>query len=297
MASVAVVVFTRDLRVDDHPARPRGPRGGAGGAPLRVRRHDPRQLLQPAQPHRVSRGVARRPRRRAPRSAGALVVRRGEWVREVAAVVDEVGAGLGARERRRERVRPRAVGAPRRPVPVPIERAPGITVVAPGEITPGSGRVAGLTTTKCSRRTSAAGPKCAVATWSTRRTTSRCPTASTRAPCRSSTSWSTATAPRTSRRGAPAPGTPSSRRGSSRGCAATPTTTTTCPAMPRRASRRTSTSGASHHWRRSAHAGHHQGEGRCVRAAALLARLLPRRFSPTGPTPRRRLHRPRRPLA
>ena len=152
---------------------------------------------------------------------GALVVRRGEWVREVAAVVDEVGADsvhvsddVSGYARARSA---RLADA----VPVPIERRAGDHGGRTGRDHAGlrpcrRGRplqgvhavLPPLVRGAPSPRGARAGPL------------SRCPTASTRAPCRSSTTWSTATAPRTSRRGAPTPGTPSSRRGSSRGCAA-----------------------------------------------------------------------------
>jgi deoxyribodipyrimidine photo-lyase len=70
---------------------------------------------------------------------GALVVRRGEWVDEVVRVVQHVDASAvhvsddvsGYAQARLERL-VKAVG-------VPVERAPGITVVPPGELTPGAG--------------------------------------------------------------------------------------------------------------------------------------------------------------
>ncbi len=93
MASVAVVVFTRDLRVDDHPALARAVREAERVVPLFV--FDDTILGSSYnRPNRtgflVESLVDLDDALRA--LGGALVVRRGEWVREVAAVVDEVGA-------------------------------------------------------------------------------------------------------------------------------------------------------------------------------------------------------------
>jgi len=139
MASVAVVVFTRDLRVDDQPALARAAREAEHVVPLFV--FDD-AILQ---------GAFNRPNRTgflleslhdlddALRAlGGALVVRRGDWVRVVATVVAGVGATSvhvsddvsGYARARLARLADA--------VPVPVEPAPGITVVAPGEITPGS---------------------------------------------------------------------------------------------------------------------------------------------------------------
>jgi deoxyribodipyrimidine photo-lyase len=139
MASVAAVVFTRDLRVDDHPALARA----TGDADVVV----PLFVLDDA----ILGGSYNRPNRTgflveslhdlddALRGlGGALVVRRGDWVREVAAVVDEVGAASvhvsddvsGYARGRLDRLADA--------VDVPVERAPGVTVVEPGEISPGA---------------------------------------------------------------------------------------------------------------------------------------------------------------
>jgi deoxyribodipyrimidine photo-lyase len=138
MTSTAVVVFTRDLRVDDHPALARAAREHGRVVPLFV--FDD-----------VILGSAfNRPNRTgflleslddlddALRALGAgLVVRRGDWVRETVEVVRAVDAASvhlsgdvsGYARGRMDRLT-EAVG-------VPVERAPGVTVVAPGEITPG----------------------------------------------------------------------------------------------------------------------------------------------------------------
>src|SRR3954447_23372476 len=139
MASVAVVVFTRDLRVDDHPALARAVREAERVVPLFV--FDDSILGSSYnRPNRtaflVESLVDLDDALRA--LGGALVVRRGEWVREVAAVVDEVGAHSvhlsddvsGFARARLARLADAG--------PVPIEGAPGIAVVAPGEIPPGS---------------------------------------------------------------------------------------------------------------------------------------------------------------
>src|SRR4029079_11534039 len=93
MASVAVVVFTRDLRVDDHPALARAAREAEHVVPLFV--------LDDA----ILRSAYNAPNRTgflleslhdlddALRSlGGALVVRRGDWVDEVCAVARDAGA-------------------------------------------------------------------------------------------------------------------------------------------------------------------------------------------------------------
>jgi deoxyribodipyrimidine photo-lyase len=139
MASVAVVVFTRDLRVDDHPALARATREAERVVPLFV--FDDAILSR----------AYNRPNRTgflleslhdlddALRAlGGALVVRRGDWVQEVTAVVRNVDASSvhvsddvsGYARARLDRLAAA--------VAVPVERAPGITVIPPGEITPGA---------------------------------------------------------------------------------------------------------------------------------------------------------------
>jgi deoxyribodipyrimidine photo-lyase len=138
MASTSVVVFTRDLRVDDQPALARAARnaehvvplfvfddvilGGSFNCPNRTgflleSLHDLDDALRAL--------------------GGNLVVRRGDWVQEAVKVADAVDAGAvhvsedvsGYARRRLDRLAAA--------VHVPIERAPGITVVEPGAITPG----------------------------------------------------------------------------------------------------------------------------------------------------------------
>jgi deoxyribodipyrimidine photo-lyase len=139
MASVAVVVFTRDLRVDDHPALARAAREADRVVPLFVfeeailssRYNRPNRtgfLLDSL--HDLDDALRA--------LGGRLVVRRGDWVREVGAMVRDVDAASvhvsddvsGYARTRLDRL----AGA----VDVPVERAPGITVVPPGTITPGA---------------------------------------------------------------------------------------------------------------------------------------------------------------
>jgi deoxyribodipyrimidine photo-lyase len=139
MASVAVVVFTRDLRVDDHPALTRATREAERVVPLFV--------FDDA----ILRSNYNRPNRTgflleslhdlddALRALGGrLVVRRGDWMREVVAVAREVAATSvhvsedvsGYARTRLDRLADA--------LECPLGRAPGITIVPPGEITPGA---------------------------------------------------------------------------------------------------------------------------------------------------------------
>jgi deoxyribodipyrimidine photo-lyase len=144
MASVAVVVFTRDLRVDDHPALARAAREAERVVPLFV--FDDVVLASSFnRPNRTgflleSLGDLDDSLRAL---GGRLVVRRGDWVDEVADVVrgvdatavhvsDDVSGYAASRIDRLEHA-----------LAVPVERAPGITVLPPGAITPGTGRTEG----------------------------------------------------------------------------------------------------------------------------------------------------------
>jgi deoxyribodipyrimidine photo-lyase len=135
---VAVVVFTRDLRVDDNPALATAADGADHVVPLFVL-DDAILASSYSTPNRTGfllesladlddalRGLG-----------AALVVRRGNWVDEVVDVVRATDAGVvhasddvsGYARRRLERLEATS--------PVPVVRAPGVTVVAPGAITPG----------------------------------------------------------------------------------------------------------------------------------------------------------------
>jgi deoxyribodipyrimidine photo-lyase len=138
MASVAVVVFTRDLRVDDHPALARAAREAERVVPLFV--FDDAILASDYnRPNRTGFLLeSLRDLDDALRSlGGALVVRRGDWVDEVTDVVHAVEASSvhvsedvsGYARARLDRLTAA--------VDMPIERAPGITVIPPGELAPG----------------------------------------------------------------------------------------------------------------------------------------------------------------
>ena len=138
MTSVAVVVLTRDLRVDDHPALARAARESEHVVPLFV--FDEAILGSTFNaPNRT--GFLLESLHDLDESlralGGQLMVRRGDWVRTVAEVVRAVDANAvyvsddvsGYARRRLERLADA--------VSVPVERAPGVTVIAPGAITPG----------------------------------------------------------------------------------------------------------------------------------------------------------------
>ena len=266
MPSGAVVVFTRDLRVD-RPPRARAARCARHERrrpAVRVRRRHPRRRVQPTEPHRASCSSRSPISTRALRSLGGrLVVRRGDWVDEVAArrahdvgaaavhVSDDVSAYARARLARLE---PRPVRRRRRRT-----APPAITIVAPGAVTPGDagdhykvftpyyrrwsdvrrrrvdGRTRRASTLPARRRRRARCPALADLVDGRRARPTSCP-------------GGAAGRPRAAR-----------RLGRARPRAATPTATTTSPATRPRGSRRTCTSGAS---RRS----------RCARARRRAAR-------------------------
>lgn len=138
MTATALVVFTRDLRVDDHPALARATREAERVVPLFV--FDD-AILGSAynRPNRT--GFLLESLRDLDRAlqklGGGLVVRRGDWATEVAELVRGVDATAvhvsddvsGYAATRLERLA--------RSVPVAVQRAPGITVVPPGELVPG----------------------------------------------------------------------------------------------------------------------------------------------------------------
>jgi deoxyribodipyrimidine photo-lyase len=135
----SVVVFTRDLRVHDHPALVAGATdevvplfvfddavlGRRFAAPNRVR-----YLLDAL--GALDAALAER--------GGRLVVRRGDWVEEVVDVARAVGADaihlsddVTPYARRRADALTAAAG------PTPVVRHPGVTVVPPGTCTPAGG--------------------------------------------------------------------------------------------------------------------------------------------------------------
>src|SRR5215212_1508275 len=93
MGSVAVVVFTRDLRVDDHPALARAAREAEHVVPLFVL-DDTILASSYNRPNRTGFLLeSLHDLDGALRSLGArLVMRRGDWVREVCAVAETVDA-------------------------------------------------------------------------------------------------------------------------------------------------------------------------------------------------------------
>jgi deoxyribodipyrimidine photo-lyase len=137
----AVVVFTRDLRVHDHPALVAAARRADRIVPLFV--VDDAQLSAGHDsPNRVGflvDALADLDGSLRARGAG-LVLRRGDWVSEVAAVVAAAGAGSvhvsedvsGYARRRLDRLD--------RAVDVEVVRHPGITVVPPDQLAPAGRR-------------------------------------------------------------------------------------------------------------------------------------------------------------
>src|SRR3954470_2891807 len=141
MPSAAVVAFTRDLRVTDHPALARAVREHGAVVPLFV--FDDAVLA----------GTYNRPNRTGfllecladlddalSARAGRLVTRRGDWVETVLTVARDIGAGTvhvsddfsafaQARLARLERDATEHA--------VAVERSPGVAIVEPGAITPG----------------------------------------------------------------------------------------------------------------------------------------------------------------
>ncbi|MTV24281.1 deoxyribodipyrimidine photo-lyase [Nitriliruptoraceae bacterium ZYF776] len=140
VARTAVVLFTRDLRVHDHPALATACREADRVVPLFV--FDPGILgSRYAAPNRVANLLAclRDLRSALGDRGGGLVVRRGEVADEVATLVEEVGADevhlsgdVSAYARRR-------VGALRGWLDVPVQVHPGVTVVDPEAIRSSSG--------------------------------------------------------------------------------------------------------------------------------------------------------------
>ncbi|HEX3290658.1 MAG TPA: deoxyribodipyrimidine photo-lyase [Gaiella sp.] len=135
-----VVLFTRDLRVHDQPALHAAAERAAHVVPLFVL--DDRLLARFGAPNRVAfllDAIADLRRALAERGSG-LVVRRGDTVAETLRLAGETGAerihlsedvSAFAQERQR---RLRNAGGERR---IAVEAYPGVTVVPPGDISPG----------------------------------------------------------------------------------------------------------------------------------------------------------------
>ncbi|MDQ1288841.1 MAG: deoxyribodipyrimidine photo-lyase [Actinomycetota bacterium] len=141
-ASVALLVFTRDLRVADNPALAAAVAGSARVLPLFV--VDTDGPLGPDPSGRTAflldslRDLDTSLRER----GGRLVVRSGPWADEVLRVASEVGAGRihladdpGGGARRLNLLVERASA-----LRLPVFRHPGVTVVPPGTLTPSGGR-------------------------------------------------------------------------------------------------------------------------------------------------------------
>ena len=291
MPSGAVVVFTRDLRVTDHPALAQAVRGHDVVVPLFV--FDDTILA----------GAFNRPNRTgfllesladldaALRSLGGrLVTRRGDWVDRVLRVANDVGAAAVHVSDDAERVRAELGSHGSRPRPVP----PASTSTGhrgwPSSSPVWSHPATRATTTRCSRGTTGAGPTSGGARWwpPRRASTSRPTWTPARSP--SSPTSSRATARLTSCPGAPGPPTGSSTPGSSGPSAPTPTVTTTSPATRPPGSRRTCTSGACHRSRwRAPPAGTKAPTRSCGSSVGATSTC---RSSPPAPTPRGRTTSP-----
>jgi deoxyribodipyrimidine photo-lyase len=138
--TTAVVVFTRDLRVTDHPALATAVAQADRVVPLFV--FDDDILSSPwCAPNRVAflLDSIRDLRRALVALGGGLVVRRGEWVDRVLAVVQDVDAGsvhvsadVSAYARRREQALRDAAASAR----FTVTAHPGVTLVPPGAVTP-----------------------------------------------------------------------------------------------------------------------------------------------------------------
>lgn len=137
MAAPALVLFTQDLRLRDHPALAAALDGSATVIPVFVL--DPAVLERSARNRVAHLGDALAALRAGLRERGGdLVVRRGDTAAEVAALARSTGAdtvhvsaGVSALAARRVR-RLRDEG-------LTVRAFPGLTVVPPGEVTPVSG--------------------------------------------------------------------------------------------------------------------------------------------------------------
>jgi deoxyribodipyrimidine photo-lyase len=141
--STGVVLFTRDLRVHDHPALHAAARDHDRVVPLFVFDH---AILSSAYaaPNRIAflLDSLRDLRSSLKHRGGQLVLRRGVVVDEVRALVEEVGADalhVTADVSRHARRRERALAALADDLDVDLHLHPGVTVVPPGEITTTAG--------------------------------------------------------------------------------------------------------------------------------------------------------------
>jgi deoxyribodipyrimidine photo-lyase len=135
-----VVVFTRDLRVRDHPALAEAVRDANVVVPVFVFDDDilERRFASPNRVRFLIESLADLDRSLRERG-GALVVRRGDWVREVVGLVEASGASAvhvtddvsGFAQRRYDRLE-----AELRTRRVPLRRHPGITVLPAAAIAP-----------------------------------------------------------------------------------------------------------------------------------------------------------------
>ncbi|RCV50493.1 cryptochrome/photolyase family protein [Marinitenerispora sediminis] len=141
MVHAAVVLFTRDLRVHDHPALRAAAAGGGPVLPLFVL--DP-AILRRAARNRVGYLVeALADLRRALRDRGCdLVLREGDTVAETLRAAEEVRAAsvhLSADVSAFAAARSARLRAAARRTGVEVREHPGATVVPPGALTPASG--------------------------------------------------------------------------------------------------------------------------------------------------------------
>lgn len=137
----AVVLFTRDLRVHDHPALAAVCEEAEQVVPLFV--FDEAALAKPiASPNKLAflHGAAGDLAATMRDLGGMLAIRRGRLADEVAAVVAEVGAGavftsadVSAFAQRRARALREAIA------PAELRECPGITVVPPGQLVTSGG--------------------------------------------------------------------------------------------------------------------------------------------------------------
>lgn len=141
MTRTAVMLFTRDLRVHDHPALTAACREAERVVPLFVLDD---AILDRAAPNRVAflRASLEDLRASLVARGGSLVVRRGDLLGEVRQVCVDVGATslhVTADVSRYAQEREADLRALARELGASFTAHPGVTVVAPGELAPSSG--------------------------------------------------------------------------------------------------------------------------------------------------------------